>query len=1065
MIILHGALLDDALFLWGESPAEGAAQSKPRRRRPDHLPPYPYDAGAEAVTRAARELPIAFRPTARRKAEATAWLPTRGDHPLPSSALIGEAPDSAEPVETAPWRVEGIALTTAEALDLLSGYGQRAGMLHGVVGGPDLRFWIRAVRLAGSMVARQRYLPGTELDAEGKLAARWQPVWITEDLRYLDDLARAMPAAARALVTNGGAAPQKPSVKVVKRFVEQLVDHIVRSHREPEAEDGIVSVSASLFGGEDSPDSTVHDRWLAALRAEQAALRGKDNELEDLSEQIREWRKPLDATIGAPFRLCFRLEEPAPPREEPRQKRPYGKRNVKARTREAMRPGQRRWYVRYLLQGTDDPSLLVPTADAWILRGRKAAALQRSGSDVHQTLLLSLAQAAGVCPKIEMSLRSRKPSGYSLDARGAHEFLTQTAPALEQAGFGTILPEWWTGGSTRHRLSVRARVRTPEQTELDHEPKLDESVSFDWEVCLAGQPLSGRDLEDLARLKEPLQRVRGHWVQTSVEEIHAALEFYKNRRGGEVTAREIVRMALGAADTSAGIHFEGVRATGWLGALLERLSDKNAIEPLATPPGFTGELRPYQEKGFAWLEFLRRWELGACLADDMGLGKTIQTLALIERERNHGEDRPVLLVCPTSVLANWEREAARFTPSLRIAIHHGPQRKKGYEFVADAQDHALVLTSYALVQRDLEDLRSMRWAGVILDEAQNIKNPDTKQSMAVRAVMSDYRAALTGTPVENHVGDLWSIMDFLNPDFLGTQEQFRRDFLVPIQAHRDPDAVEKLAHITNPFIMRRLKTDRAIISDLPDKLEMKVFSTLTGEQGALYQQVVDEAERKLEDAEGIERRGVILATLVKLKQVCNHPAHYLGDGSALPKRSGKLTRLAEMLEEVTLAGDRTLVFTQFAEMGKLLQEHLQDELGREIFFLHGGTPKKRRDQMVERFQSGGGDAPPVFVLSLKAGGLGLNLTGANHVFHFDRWWNPAVENQATDRAFRIGQTRNVQVHKFVCVGTLEERIDEMIERKKSIAEDIVGTGEQWITELSNAELHEVFSLRTDAVRD
>jgi SNF2 family DNA or RNA helicase len=246
---------------------------------------------------------------------------------------------------------------------------------------------------------------------------------------------------------------------------------------------------------------------------------------------------------------------------------------------------------------------------------------------------------------------------------------------------------------------------------------------------------------------------------------------------------------------------------------------------------------------------------------------------------------------------------------------------------------------------------------------------------------------------------------------------------------------------------------------------MKVFCTLTGEQGALYQQVVDEAERKLEDAEGIERRGVILATLVKLKQVCNHPAHFLGDASALPKRSGKLTRLTEMLEEVTLAGDRTLVFTQFAEMGKLLQEHLQDELGREVFFLHGGTPKKRRDQMVERFQAGGSDAPPVFVLSLKAGGLGLNLTGANHVFHFDRWWNPAVENQATDRAFRIGQTRNVQVHKFVCVGTLEERIDEMIERKRSIAEDIIGTGEQWITELSNAELREVFSLRKDAVRD
>ena len=1058
MIILHGALVDDALFLWGESPPDDATRSR-KRKAPQ---PYPFDAGAEAVSRAARELPIGFRPTARRKAVATAWLPTCDGQPLPSSALVGEMPEEPGEMAAAPWLVEGIQLDMGEALDLLSGYAKRAGMLHGIIGGRDLRFWMRAVRLAGSLVARQRYLPGIS-ESDGKLIACWKPVWITDDLHHLEELARAMPASARALVPNGGDAPTAAPERVAKRFVERLVDHIVRTHTEPESEDGIVSMSPSMLGAE-ALDATPHDRWLGALRSEQGAMKGTNGDLEDLRDQIREWRKPLDVAIGAPFRLCFRLEEPAAPKEEPRGRRPQGRKG-KARARETTRPGQRRWYVRYLLQGTDDPALLVPTADAWILRGRKAAALQRSGSDVHQTLLLSLAQAAGVCPKIEMSLRSRKPSGYSLDARGAHEFLTRTAPALEQAGFGTILPEWWSGHETKHHLSVRASVQTPERSELPDEPRLDDFVSFDWQVCLAGDPLSARDLEDLARLKEPLQRVRGHWVQTSVEEIHAALEFHKNRKGGNVTAREIVRMALGAADTSAGIHFEGVAASGWLGAFLERLQDKSAIEPLSTPKGFRGELRPYQEKGFAWLEFLRRWELGACLADDMGLGKTIQTLALIERERNEGEDRPVLLVCPTSVLANWERETANFTPDLRTMIHHGPQRKKGYEFVADAQDHALVFTSYALVHRDLDDLRSMRWAGVILDEAQNIKNPDTKQSQAVRRIVADYRAALTGTPVENHVGDLWSIMDFLNPEFLGTQEQFRRDFLVPIQAHRDPDAVAQLAHITQPFILRRLKTDRSIISDLPEKLEMKVFCALTGEQGALYEQVVDEAERKIRDAEGIERRGVILATLSKLKQVCNHPAHYLGDGSELPKRSGKLVRLTEMLEEVTAAGDRTLVFTQFAEMGKLLQQHLQDELGREIFFLHGGTPKKRRDQMVERFQAGDADAPPVFILSLKAGGIGLNLTGANHVFHFDRWWNPAVENQATDRAFRIGQTRNVQVHKFVCVGTLEERIDAMIEGKRSIAEDIIGSGEQWITELSDDELHDIFSLRKDAVLD
>jgi hypothetical protein len=337
-----------------------------------------------------------------------------------------------------------------------------------------------------------------------------------------------MPASARALVPNGGEAPQQASLKVLKRFVERLVDYIVRTHTEPEAEDGMASMVSSVLAA-DASDATPHDRWLGALRSESAVVKGKDSELEDLFEQIREWRKPLDAAIGAPFRLCFRLEEPAQAKDEPRGRRPNGRRNGKNRApREAARPGQRRWYVRYLLQGTEDPSLLVPTADAWILRGRKATALQRSGSDVHQTLLISLAQAAGVCPKIEMSLRSRKPSGSSLDARGAHEFLNQTAPALEQAGFGTILPEWWTGSETEHHLSVRASVETREH-DVAGVPNLDDFVSCEWEVCLAGNPLSARDLEDRARLKEPLQRGRGPWVQSSGEESHAARECRKNR--------------------------------------------------------------------------------------------------------------------------------------------------------------------------------------------------------------------------------------------------------------------------------------------------------------------------------------------------------------------------------------------------------------------------------------------------------------------------------------------------------------------------------------------------------
>jgi hypothetical protein len=366
MIILHGALVDDALFLWGESPADDAPRSR-KRKAPL---PYPFDAGAEAVARAARELPIGFRPTARRKAQATAWLPTCGAQPLPSSALIGEMPEEIDEVALAPWLVEGIQLDMEEALDLLSGYGKRAGRLHGIVGGRDLRFWMRAVRLAGSLVARQRYLPGVT-ERDDKLHASWKPVWITEDLRVLEELAEAMPASARALVPNGGDAPSEAPQKVAKRFVERLVDHIVRSHTEPEAEDGSVSMSSSLLGAE-ALDATPHDRWLGGLLSDQSAMKGKNGELDDLRDQIREWRKPLDVAINAPFRLCFRLEEPAAPKEEPRNRRQQGRKGNKARAREATRPGQRRWYVRYLLQGTDDPSLLVPTADAWILRGRKA---------------------------------------------------------------------------------------------------------------------------------------------------------------------------------------------------------------------------------------------------------------------------------------------------------------------------------------------------------------------------------------------------------------------------------------------------------------------------------------------------------------------------------------------------------------------------------------------------------------------------------------------------------------------------------------------------------------------
>jgi SNF2 family DNA or RNA helicase len=573
--------------------------------------------------------------------------------------------------------------------------------------------------------------------------------------------------------------------------------------------------------------------------------------------------------------------------------------------------------------------------------------------------------------------------------------------------------------------------------------------------------LTPAELRALAKIKEPLVRVRGQWVHMTAEEIRAALELWRTKESA-TPVRDVLRIALGATTTLGPLAVDGVDATGWIGEVLERLEGHGGFQDLPPPPGLQATLRPYQQRGYSWLAFLRAWSLGACLADDMGLGKTVQTLCLLLAQRRAGDDRPALVVCPTSVIGNWQREAERFTPGLKALIHHGVGRGRGEAFLKAAREHAVVITSYALLLRDREHFGAVGWSTVVLDEAQNIKNPETKQARSARALPAAHRIALTGTPVENNVGDLWSIMEFLNPGLLGSQAEFKRSFFVPIHASRDAAAMARLRRLTGPFILRRLKTDRSVIADLPEKMEMKVFCTLTREQASLYQAVLSDAEKAIAKAEGIERKGVVLATLSKLKQVCNHPAQLLADNSPIPGRSGKLARVTEMMQEVIESGERALVFSQFAEMGAILTTHLQEAFGREVLFLHGGVSRAQRERMVDRFQSET-DGPRVFVLSLKAGGTGLNLTRASHVFHFDRWWNPAVEAQATDRAFRIGQTRRVQVHKLVCLGTLEEKIDAMIESKKGVAEQVVGTGEGWLTELSTAELRKVLALRPEAV--
>jgi len=1048
MLIIHGPYCERKLLVWGEAaPEQPVAAVKPRRgRKPKVTPvlPLPYDAGGERLLAAIRDSLASDVPE---PVPAYAWMPTVAGQPIPSSPLIAEAPASSAEPELAAWRVTALVLGARQAIDFLCGCVGKEILAPGVVVGKDIAFWAQVLRYAGSLVARQRYLPGM-LEQVGTWRACWQPVFSGADADVPAKLAAALPASARALALDAADQPAASPLAVVGEFIREMVDSLVRmgSENTPVVETPPPPTSRSSRGRKRKPapaHHSVHDLWMHALTSADGAMAGDPVELSGLAEQIAGWQRPVTLATAAPFRLCLRLDEPT--EDEPN----------------APKKGASDWQLRFFLQSVTDPSLLVPAENAWKTQMADHI-LGRDGFNAREYLLLSLGQAAGLCPAIEASLKKARPQGCRLDASGAFEFLMERAAALELAGFGVLLPAWWTGKGTKLRLSTRAAVKTPSMTSKAG-LSLDEIVQFDWQVSLGDEKLTLEELEALAALKAPLVKVRGQWVQMNADEIQAAINLWKSRPQETATAGEIVRLALGAEQPEGGIPFDGVDATGWLADVLAQLGDHSRMEELPAPNGFNGELRPYQARGFSWLGFLRRWGLGACLADDMGLGKTIQTLALIQHDWHTGDDRrPVLLICPTSVVSNWQKEAARFTPDLPVMIHHGTERVKGDDFREQAERHAIVVSSYALLHRDFDLLNTARWAGVILDEAQNIKNPETKQARAARAFKAGYRIALTGTPVENHVGELWSIMEFLNPGLLGTLGSFKRTFYIPIQANHDPYAAGSLKRITQPFILRRMKTDRAIISDLPDKLEMKVFCPLTREQASLYEAVARDAVESIDSADGIQRKGVVLATLSKLKQVCNHPAHFLGDNSPLPGRSGKLTRLTEMLEEIMDAGDRALVFTQFAEMGELLQRHVQETFGREVFFLHGGTTPRKRTDMVDRFQNAE-DAPAVFILSLKAGGTGINLTRASHVFHFDRWWNPAVENQATDRAFRIGQTANVQVHKFICAGTLEDKIDEMIERKKDVAQRVVGTGESWLTELSTSELKDLFKLSREAV--
>jgi non-specific serine/threonine protein kinase len=1000
----------------------------------------------------------------------TLLVPCAGDVPTPSPEVPLDEPGP-EPDGVREQQVTAVRLDASAALDLLREPTEPG---TGTTRGVGLRYLATLAGFVADLVRRGRVLPWAVAETPDTARAVWWPMLSGADAARARAFVAAMPDAVRAVSRSGAAGDvaggAAGAAATVVDALDQLVDATVRAtHR-------TAGGRRPRRGRTSSPDTGlagVVAAWQQALVGE-ATFPATPEQLDVLREALTEWHR--DAS-GGPVRAWFRLVEPLDDgsvvgtTDSPASDSKASDSLASGTVVDSDQP----WRVELGLQAADEPSLAVAADQVW--RSREVlTALARYVPEPQETLLTELGRAYRLWPGLEPALRTARPTRVELDAAGAHAFLTDVAPSLAGAGFGVLLPSWW--GQPAARIGVRAAASTPPQpgaVATSSRFGQDALVAFRWELAIGDEVLTQQEIEALAEAKQPLVRIRGQWVNLDHSRLRAGLDLVAAGQRRQLGLGDLLRrVAAGEEDPEDGVPVLGIDADGWLGELLKA----GAPEPAAAPEGFAGSLRPYQERGLGWLSFLDRLGLGAILADDMGLGKTVQLLALFladraasaEPERSAEPEQPAevpvgptLLVCPMSLVGNWRREAARFAPALRVHIHHGAERPRGKAFEAAVAASDLVITTYALVARDAAALRRVPWRRVVLDEAQAVKNAATRAATAVRSLPARHRIAVTGTPVENRLADLWSLMEFANPGLLGGPQVFRRRFSVPVERHADPDAAARLRAVTSPFILRRLKTDRTVIADLPEKLEMEVTCTLTREQASLYQAVVDDMLARIAETTGIERRGLVLATMTKLKQVCNHPAQLLRDASPVPGRSGKLARLEETVEEVLAAGEKALLFTQFAEFGALLRGHLSSRFGREVLFLHGGVGQRERDQMVTRFQSDRSGSPPLFVLSLKAGGTGLTLTAANHVIHVDRWWNPAVEDQASDRAFRIGQTRTVQVRKLVCAGTLEERVSQMIADKRGLAASIVGSGEGWLTELSTEALRELVTLEPGTV--
>jgi superfamily II DNA or RNA helicase len=691
------------------------------------------------------------------------------------------------------------------------------------------------------------------------------------------------------------------------------------------------------------------------------------------------------------------------------------------------------------LRSVADPSLGLDAAELW---HAPPAVLARFGEDAETDLLLALRRGVRAWPPLAAVLEQESPTAIPLDDDAVTDLFGKGAEQLASAGIDVL----WPKDLLADEVKMKATATPTPGRETNAAFGMDTLLTFSWRPSLGGEVLTDTEIAELAAAKRSLIRLRGRWVKVDP----ALLARLRRRRDRQLTGLEALSAALTGEIDVDGEKIE-FAPPPQIVALVDRLStvDKQLVE---VPADLRATLRPYQQRGLTWLAAMTDLGLGGCLADDMGLGKTIQLIAL-HLHRRARQPLPTLVICPTSLLGNWERELAKFAPDVPVRRYHGGDRH-----LDDLAKDEVVLASYGVLRRDTDALAEVDWGVVAADEAQHAKNPLSRTAKALRKMPAQARLALTGTPVENRLTELWAILDWTTPGLLGTLDGFRKSVAIPVERYHNQEATDRLARIVRPFLLRRKKTDPGIAPELPRKTETDQIVSLTTEQATLYKAVVAETMEQIEQASGIERRGLVLKLLTALKQICNHPAHYLHEKGPIPGRSGKLAALDEILDVITAEGESVLIFSQYVDMCRLLETHLASR-GIGTIFLHGQTSASQRDAMVDDFQSG---RAPVFLLSLKAGGVGLNLTQASHVIHFDRWWNPAVEDQATDRAYRIGQDKPVQVHKLIAEGTVEDRIDSLLKSKRALADAVVGGGETWLSELSNDELADLVKLGEDA---